>query len=136
MTKTIKVYEAVLAYNTIKNIIEIDTLNRISPAFKFKLLMILHNALTPIYKEYEYTRQNLIKENGVETKNENGEVIGMQIPENSDTEQKFKNDMKAVQENDVEINFTPITFEELFSVGLDVDNCETLLIIADEYKGE
>ena len=138
MKKMVKGYETMLAYNTIKNIIEHDTDNKINPALKFKLLMLYHNTLSPIFNEYDNTRVSLIKNYGVETKDEDGNVIGMEIPENSNIQNKFKKDMKEIQDNDIEINFTPITYSELFGMGLPVEECETLIIITEdkEYKGE
>ena len=58
--------------------------------------------------------------------------------ENSNIQNKFKKDMKEIQDNDIEINFTPITYSELFGMGLPVEECETLIIITEdnEYKGE
>ena len=100
--------------------------------------MLYHNTLSPIFNEYDNTRVSLIKNYGVETKDEDGNVIGMEIPENSNIQNKFKKDMKEIQDNDIEINFTPITYSELFGMGLPVEECETLIIITEnkEYKGE
>ena len=74
----------------------------------------------------------------METKDENGNVIGMEIPGDLNIQNKFKKDMKEIQDNDIEINFTPITYSELFGMGLPVEECETLIIITEdkEYKGE
>ena len=74
----------------------------------------------------------------METKDEDGNVIGMEIPENLNIQNKFKKDMKEIQDNDIEINFTPITYYELFGMGLPVEECETLIIITEDkgYKGE
>lgn len=77
--------------------------------------MLLHNTLTPIYNEYENTRVSLIQARGVETKNEKNEVIGMELPNDEDVINQFKADMQDIQNNDVEINFTPISASELFS---------------------
>ncbi len=136
MKKIIKVSEVIMLYNFIKNIIENDKDNMVDPSFKFKLLMLLHNTLTPIYNEYENTRISLIQTLGVETKNEKDEVIGMELPKDEDVINKFKTDMKKVQDNMVEINFIPISASELFGAGLDVITCERLIEITDEYKGE
>lgn len=136
MKKTIKVSEVVILYELIKNIIENDKQNVVNPNFKFKLLMLLHNTLTPIYNEYENTRVSLIQARGVETKNEKDEVIGMELPNDEDVINQFKADMQDIQNNDVEINFTPISASELFSAGLDIITCERLIKITKEYKGE
>lgn len=136
MKRTIKVSEVIILYNSIKNIIENDKDNVVNPSFKFKLLMLLHNTLTPIYNEYENTRISLIQTLGVETKNEKDEVIGMELPKDEDVINKFKTDMKKVQDNMIEISFTPIATSELFGAGLDVITCERLIEITEEYKGE
>ena len=41
-------------------------------------------------------------------------------------------EINAVSDSDVDVNFTPISTEELFSMGLDTDACADLIPIVEE----
>ena len=44
----------------------------------------------------------------------------------------FIKEINAVSDSDVDVNFTPISAEELFSMGLDIDACADLIPIVEE----
>ena len=131
MNKTLKVYQVININARIKNVIEGDL--AINAAFKFKLLR-LYAEVQGIVKDFEMTKDSLVNKYGKDVIDENGEIVPNQkrISTEDDNWKDFIKEINAVSDSDVDVNFTPISVEELFGVGLDTDACADLIPIVEE----
>ena len=129
MNKTLKVYQVININSRIKNVIEEDS--AINAAFKFKLLR-LYAEVQGIVKDFKMTKDSLVNKYGKDVIDENGEIVPNQkrISPEDDNWTEFIKEINAV--SDVDANFTPISAEELFSMGLDTDACVDLIPIVEE----
>ena len=131
MNKTLKVYQVININSRIKNVIEGESV--INAAFKFKLLR-LYSEIQGVVKDFEITKNSLINKYGKDVVDENGEIVPNQkrISPKDENWKDFIKEINAVGDSDVDVNFTPISVEELFGVGLDTDACADLIPIVEE----
>lgn len=131
MNKTLKVYQVININARIKNVIEGDS--AINAAFKFKLLR-LYAETQGIVKDFEMTKDSLVNKYGKDVIDEKGEVVPNQkrISPEDDNWTDFIKEINTVSESNVDVNFTPISAEELFSMELDTDACADLIPIVKE----
>lgn len=131
MNKTLKVYQVININSRIKNIIEGESV--INAAFKFKLLR-LYSEIQGVVKDFEITKDSLVNKYGKGVVDENGEIVPNQkrISPEDENWKDFIKEINAVSDSDVDVNFTPISVEELFGVGLDTDACADLIPIVEE----
>lgn len=131
MNKTLKVYQVININSRIKNVIEGESV--INAAFKFKLLR-LYSEIQGVVKDFEITKDSLINKYGKDVVDENGEIVPNQkmISPKDENWKDFIKEINAVSDSDVDVNFTPISVEELFGVGLDTDACADLIPIVEE----
>ena len=131
MNKTLKVYRVININSRIKNIIEGESV--INAAFKFKLLR-LYSEIQGVVKDFEITKDSLVNKYGKDVVDENGEIVPNQkrISPEDENWKDFIKEINAVSDSDVDVNFTPISVEELFGVGLDTDACADLIPIVEE----
>ena len=131
MNKTLKVYQVININSRIKNIIEGESV--INTAFKFKLLR-LYSEIQGVVKDFEITKDSLVNKYGKDVVDENGEIVPNQkrISPEDENWKDFIKEINAVSDSDVDVNFTPISVEELFGVGLDTDACADLIPIVEE----
>ena len=131
MNKTLKVYQVININSRIKNVIEGESV--INAAFKFKLLR-LYSEIQGVVKDFEITKDSLVNKYGKDVVNENGEIVPNQkrISPKDENWKDFIKEINAVGDSDVDVNFTPISVEELFGVGLDTDACADLIPIVEE----
>ena len=125
MNKTLKVYQIINVNARIKNVIEGDS--AINAAFKFKLLR-LYSEIQGVVKDFEMTKDSLVNKYGKDVVDEKGEVV----PNQKRISPEDENRKEFISDSDVDVNFTPISTEELFSMGLDTDACADLIPIAEE----
>ena len=131
MNKTLKVYQVININSRIKNVIEGESV--INAAFKFKLLR-LYSEIQGVVKDFEITKNSLVNKYGKDVLDENGEIVPNQkmISPKDENWKDFIKEINAVSDSDVDVNFTPISVEELFGVGLDTDACADLIPIVEE----
>ena len=131
MNKTLKVYQVININSRIKNVIEGESV--INATFKFKLLR-LYSEIQGVVKDFEITKDSLINKYGKDVLDENGEIVPNQkrISPEDENWKDFIKEINAVSDSDVDVNFTPISVEELFGVGLDTDACADLIPIVEE----
>ena len=131
MNKTLKVYQVIDINSRIKNIIEGESV--INAAFKFKLLR-LYSEIQGVVKDFEITKDSLVNKYGKDVVDESGEIVPNQkrISPEDENWKDFIKEINAVSDSDVDVNFTPISVEELFGVGLDTDACADLIPIVEE----
>lgn len=131
MNKTLKVYQVININSRIKNIIEGESV--INAAFKFKLLR-LYSEIQGVVKDFEITKDSLVNKYGKDVVDENGEIVPNQkrISPEDENWKDFIKEINVVSDSDVDVNFTPISVEELFGVGLDTDACADLIPIVEE----
>ena len=131
MNKTLKVYQVININSRIKNVIEGESV--INAAFKFKLLR-LYSEIQGVVKDFEITKDSLVNKYGKDVVDENGEIVPNQnrISPKDENWKDFIKEINAVGDSDVDVNFTPISVEELFGVGLDTDACADLIPIVEE----
>ena len=131
MNKTLKVYQVININSRIKNVIEGELV--INATFKFKLLR-LYSEIQGVVKDFEITKDSLVNKYGKDVVDENGEIVPNQkrISPKDENWKDFIKEINAVGDSDVDVNFTPISVEELFGVGLDTDACADLIPIVEE----
>ena len=131
MNKTLKVYQVININSRIKNVIEGESV--INATFKFKLLR-LYSEIQGVVKDFEITKDSLVNKYGKDVVDENGEIVPNQkrISPKDENWKDFIKEINAVGDSDVDVNFTPISVEELFGVGLDTDACADLIPIVEE----
>ena len=131
MNKTLKVYQVINMNSRIKNVIEGELV--INATFKFKLLR-LYSEIQGVVKDFEITKDSLVNKYGKDVVDENGEIVPNQkrISPKDENWKDFIKEINAVGDSDVDVNFTPISVEELFGVGLDTDAGADLIPILEE----
>lgn len=131
MNKILKVYQVININSRIKNVIEGESV--INATFKFKLLR-LYSEIQGVVKDFEITKDSLVNKYGKDVVDENGEIVPNQkrISPEDENWKDFIKEINAVSDSDVDVNFTPISVEELFGVGLDTDACADLIPIVEE----
>ena len=131
MNKILKVYQVININSRIKSVIEGESV--INATFKFKLLR-LYSEIQGVVKDFEITKDSLVNKYGKDVVDENGEIIPNQkrISPKDENWKDFIKEINAVGDSDVDVNFTPISVEELFGVGLDTDACADLIPIVEE----
>lgn len=80
------------------------------------------------------TKDSLVNKYGKDVIDENGEIVPNQkrISPEDENWKDFIKEINAVSDSDVDVNFTPISAEELFIMELDTDACADLIPIVEE----
>ena len=112
--------------NMLKAIID-NTELKIDSLLKFKLLGILKNIEIPV-NNFEAVRNEKIREYGKE--NDEGN-IGISA-DDTESMEKFTNDMNEVINSDVEVNIQKLKAVDVFDKGLPADYLVGLYPIIDE----
>ena len=120
MKKTMKLYEATNIYEITKGIIENHDSN-ITSLSKFKLLGIIRS-FSGIYTDYDQTRQDLVKKYGEPVLDDEGNKTGnIEIKKDSENMDKFVEEMNVLRNQNIDVEFTSMTVDELFSLGLSAE---------------
>lgn len=120
MKKTMKLYEATNIYEITKGIIENNDSN-ITSLSKFKLLGIIRS-FSGIYTDYDQTRQDLIRKYGEPVLDDEGNKTGnIEIKKDSENMDKFIEEMNILRNQNIDVEFTSMTVDELFSLGLSAE---------------
>lgn len=120
MKKTMKLYEATNIYEITKGIIE-NKDSDITSLSKFKLLGIIRS-FSGIYTDYEQTRQDLVKKYGEPVLDDEGNKTGnIEIKKDSENMDKFVEEMNVLRNQNIDVEFTSMTVDELFSLGLSAE---------------
>ena len=131
MKKTMKLYEATNIYEITKGIIENNDSN-ITSLSKFKLLGIIRN-FSGIYADYDQTRQDLVKKYGEPVLDEEGNKTGnIEIKKDSENMDKFVEEMNVLRSQNIDVEFTSMTVDELFSLGLSAELYTIFVPIVEE----
>lgn len=120
MKKIMKLYEATNIYEITKGIIENNDSN-ITSLSKFKLLGIIRS-FSGIYTDYDQTRQDLVKKYGEPVLDDEGNETGnIEIKKDSENIDKFVEEMNILRNQNIDVEFTSMTVDELFSLGLSAE---------------
>ena len=120
MKKTMKLYEATNIYEITKAIIDNNDSN-ITSLSKFKLLGIIRS-FSGIYTDYDQTRQDLVKKYGEPVLDDEGNKTGnIEIKKDSENMDKFVEEMNVLRNQNIDVEFTSMTVDELFSLGLSAE---------------
>lgn len=120
MKKIMKLYEATNIYEITKGIIENNDSN-ITSLSKFKLLGIIRS-FSGIYTDYDQTRQDLVKKYGEPVLDDEGNETGnIEIKKDSENMDKFVEEMNVLRNQNIDVEFTSMTVDELFSLGLSAE---------------
>jgi hypothetical protein len=131
MKKTMKLYEATNIYEITKGIIENKDSN-ITSLSKFKLLGIIRS-FSGIYTDYEQTRQDLVKKYGEPVLDKEGNKTGnIEIKKDSENMDKFVEEMNVLRNQNIDVEFTSMTVDELFSLGLSAELYTIFVPIVEE----
>jgi hypothetical protein len=131
MKKTMKLYEATNIYEITKGIIE-NKDSDITSLSKFKLLGIIRS-FSGIYTDYEQTRQDLVKKYGEPVLDDEGNKTGnIEIKKDSENMDKFVEEMNVLRNQNIDVEFTSITVDELFSLGLSAELYTIFVPIVEE----
>lgn len=131
MKKTMKLYEATNIYEITKGIIENKDSN-ITSLSKFKLLGIIRS-FSGIYTDYEQTRQDLVKKYGEPVLDKEGNKTGnIEIKKDSENMDKFVEEMNVLRNQNIDVEFTSMTVDELFSLGLSAELYAIFVPIVEE----
>lgn len=131
MKKTMKLYEATNIYEITKGIIENNDSN-ITSLSKFKLLGIIRN-FSGIYTDYDQTRQDLVKKYGEPVLDDEGNETGnIEIKKDSENMDKFVEEMNVLRNQNIDVEFTSMTVDELFSLGLSAELYTIFVPIVEE----
>ena len=131
MKKTMKLYEATNIYEITKGIIENKDSN-ITSLSKFKLLGIIRS-FSGIYTDYEQTRQDLVKKYGEPVLDKEGNKTGnIEIKKDSENMDKFVKEMNVLRNQNIDVEFTSMTVDELFSLGLSAELYTIFVPIVEE----
>ena len=132
MKKTMKLYEATNIYEITKGIIENNDSN-ITSLSKFKLLGIIRS-FSGIYTDYDQTRQDLIRKYGEPVLDEEGNKTGnIEIKKDSENMDKFVEEMNILRNQNIDVEFTSMTVDELFSLGLSAELYTIFMPIVEEW---
>ena len=131
MKKTMKLYEATNIYEITKGIIE-NKDSDITSLSKFKLLGIIRS-FSGIYTDYEQTRQDLVKKYGEPVLDDKGNETGnIEIKKDSENMDKFIEEMNVLRNQNIDVEFTSMTVDELFSLGLSAELYTIFMPIVEE----
>lgn len=131
MKKTMKLYEATNIYEITKGIIENNDSN-ITSLSKFKLLGIIRS-FSGIYTDYDQTRQDLIRKYGEPVLDDEGNKTGnIEIKKDSENMDKFIEEMNILRNQNIDVEFTSMTVDELFSLGLSAELYTIFIPIVEE----
>ena len=130
MKKTLKVYQVNNIHACIKKVIENKDID-IKATFKFKLLR-LYSEIQNIAKDFDMTKDGLVNKYGTDVLDSEGNVTSKRVSPEDKTWADFVKEINAVADSDVDIDVTPISTEELFEMGLDVDELASLVPIVEE----
>jgi hypothetical protein len=131
MKKTMKLYEATNIYEITKGIIENNDSN-ITSLSKFKLLGIIRS-FSGIYTDYDQTRQDLIRKYGEPVLDDEGNKTGnIEIKKDSENMDKFIEEMNILRNQNIDVEFTSMTVDELFSLGLSAELYTIFMPIVEE----
>ena len=131
MKKTMKLYEATNIYEITKGIIENKDSN-ITSLSKFKLLGIIRS-FSGLYTDYEQTRQDLVKKYGEPVLDKEGNKTGnIEIKKDSENMDKFVEEMNILRNQNIDVEFTSMTVDELFSLGLSAELYTIFVPIVEE----
>lgn len=132
MKKTMKLYELTNIYEITKGIIENNDSN-ITSLSKFKLLGIIRN-FSGIYMDYDQTRQDLVKKYGEPVLDDEGNKTGnIEIKKDSENMDKFVEEMNILRNQNIDVEFTSMTVDELFSLGLSAELYTIFMPIVEEW---
>ena len=123
---TIKLATVLQLNNLLKSIID-NTELKIDSLFKFRLLGIMKNIENPV-NNFETIRNEKIREYGKE--NDEGN-IGISA-DDTESMEKFTNDMNEVINSDVEVNIQKLKAVDVFDKGLPADYLVGLYPIIEE----
>lgn len=131
MKKIMKLYEATNIYEITKGIIENNDSN-ITSLSKFKLLGIIRS-FSGIYTDYDQTRQDLVKKYGEPVLDDEGNETGnIEIKKDSENIDKFVEEMNILRNQNIDVEFTSMTVDELFSLGLSAESYTIFMPIVEE----
>lgn len=131
MKKIMKLYEATNIYEITKGIIENNDSN-ITSLSKFKLLGIIRS-FSGIYTDYDQTRQDLIRKYGEPVLDDEGNKTGnIEIKKDSENMDKFVEEMNILRNQNIDMEFTSMTVDELFSLGLSAELYTIFIPIVEE----
>lgn len=131
MKKIMKLYEATNIYEITKGIIENNDSN-ITSLSKFKLLGIIRS-FSGIYTDYDQTRQDLIRKYGEPVLDDEGNKTGnIKIKKDSENMDKFVEEMNILRNQNIDVEFTSMTVDELFSLGLSAELYTIFIPIVEE----
>lgn len=131
MKKAMKLYEATNIYEITKGIIENNDSN-ITSLSKFKLLGIIRS-FSGIYTDYDQTRQDLIRKYGEPVLDDEGNKTGnIEIKKDSENMDKFIEEMNILRNQNIDVEFTSMTVDELFSLGLSAELYTIFMPIVEE----
>lgn len=131
MKKILKLYEATNIYEITKGIIENNDSN-ITSLSKFKLLGIIRS-FSGIYTDYDQTRQDLIRKYGEPVLDDEGNKTGnIEIKKDSENMDKFVEEMNILRNQNIDVEFTSMTVDELFSLGLSAELYTIFIPIVEE----
>lgn len=131
MKKIMKLYEATNIYEITKGIIENNDSN-ITSLSKFKLLGIIRS-FSGIYTDYDQTRQDLVKKYGEPVLDDEGNETGnIEIKKDSENMDKFVEEMNILRNQNIDVEFTSMTVDELFSLGLSAELYTIFMPIVEE----
>lgn len=131
MKKTMKLYEATNIYEITKGIIE-NKDSDITSLSKFKLLGIIRS-FSGIYTDYDQTRQDLVKKYGEPVLDNEGNKTGnIEIKKDSENMDKFVEEMNILRNQNIDVEFTSMTVDELFSLGLSAELYTIFMPIVEE----
>lgn len=131
MKKTMKLYEATNIYEITKGIIE-NKDSDITSLSKFKLLGIIRS-FSGIYTDYDQTRQDLIKKYGEPVLDKEGNETGnIEVKKDSENMDKFVEEMNVLRNQNIDVEFTSMSVDELFSLGLSAELYTIFMPIVEE----
>lgn len=131
MKKTMKLYEATNIYEITKGIIE-NKDSDITSLSKFKLLNIIRS-FSGIYTDYDQTRQDLVKKYGEPVLDNEGNKTGnIEIKKDSENMDKFVEEMNVLRNQNIDVEFTSMTVDELFNLGLSAELYTIFMPIVEE----
>lgn len=114
-----------------KGIIENNDSN-ITSLSKFKLLGIIRS-FSGIYTDYDQTRQDLVKKYGEPVLDDEGNETGnIEIKKDSENMDKFVEEMNILRNQNIDVEFTSMTVDELFSLGLSAELYTIFMPIVEE----
>lgn len=110
---------------TLKKVI--DDENITSPLLKFKLLSIT-KAIEPPISNFEVIRNDLILKYGSKDSEGNYTIS----PDDTETINKFNEDIEKILNEDIDINISKIKVDEIFNAGIPADYLLSLYDIISE----